>query len=62
MPKFPFHTVLHGEERLHMVHPSIKENTKYYVELELLDVIDRGHGKGIFMVNRLSGYELKEKG
>jgi hypothetical protein len=62
LPKFAFHTVLHGEERLHMIAPTIKANTQYQVEIETIDVLDKGKGKGAFLVERISGYELDGKG
>ena len=58
LPEFPFHTILHGEERLFMVHTKLKVNAKYQVESEVIDIIDRGEGKGVFLVDRLSGLSL----
>lgn len=50
------HSILHGEERLHMVHRKLKPGANYQVEEEVFDIIDRGEGKGVFIAARLSGY------
>lgn len=45
-----------------MIHPKLKVNAKYEVESEVIDIIDRGEGKGVFLVDRISGYLVDENG
>lgn len=39
-----------------MVHPKLKVGAKYEVQSEIIDVLDRGEGKGVFLVDRISGF------
>lgn len=45
-----------------MVHPKLKVGAKYEVQSEIIDVLDRGEGKGVFLVDRISGYEVDAQG
>lgn len=45
-----------------MVHPTIKPNAEYVISSEAIDVIDRGEGKGAFIVYRVFGHLIDEKG
>jgi hypothetical protein len=39
LPEFGAHQLLHAEERLHMVHHSIKPNIPYRQVVEVIDVV-----------------------
>lgn len=45
-----------------MVHTKLKAGAKYHVESEVIDILDRGEGKGVFVVDRISGYLIGENG
>ncbi len=45
-----------------MIHSKLRVGGSYKIESEVVDVIDRGEGKGTFLVDRLSGYLVNEKG
>jgi hypothetical protein len=62
MPSIASHSILHGEERLYMIHNKIRVGVNYKVESEVIDIIDRGEGKGAFIIYRISGYLINEKG
>lgn len=55
-PEIEIHTVLHGEEKLYMVHKRIEVGAKYRVRNEVVDVVDRGEKKGTFIINRMNSY------
>jgi acyl dehydratase len=61
-PEIEIHTVLHGEEKLYMVHKRIEVGAKYRVRNEVVDIIDRGDKKGTFIINRMNSYLVNEKG
>jgi hypothetical protein len=62
LPAFELHTILHGEEKLHMIHKSLENGATYRVESELIDVIDKGDKKGAVLIDRITGYLVNEKG
>ena len=45
-----------------MIHDRIKLDTDYHVEAELIDMVDKGPGKGVLFVHRISGYLINQKG
>lgn len=45
-----------------MIHPKILLDTDYEVTSEVVDIVDKGPGKGCLIVNRMCGYLINEKG
>ena len=62
LPHFELHTVLHGEEKLHMIHKKLEIGAKYVVRSEIIDIIDKGAKKGAVLISRITGYLVNEKG
>lgn len=62
LPAFELHTILHGEEKLHMIHKRLENGGTYRMESELIDIIDKGNKKGAVLVDRVTGYLVNEKG
>lgn len=62
LPNFELHTVLHGEEKLHMIHKRLENGATYNVRSELIDIIDKGDKKGAVLIDRITGYLVNEKG
>ncbi len=62
LPAFELHTILHGEEKLYMVHKSLENGGTYRMESELIDIIDKGNKKGAVLIDRIKGYLVNEKG
>ena len=62
LPAFELHTILHGEEKLHMIHKSLENGATYRVRSELIDIIDKGDKKGAVLIDRITGYLVNEKG
>lgn len=60
LPEFGAHQLLHAEERLHMIHKSIKPNIPYRQIVEVIDAIDKG--KNAFFYMRQNAYVKNEKG
>lgn len=61
LPHFELHTILHGEEKLYMIHKRLESGAAYKMRSELIDIIDKGK-KGAVLVNRITGYLVNEKG
>ena len=61
LPHFELHSILHGEEKLHMIHERLQQG-KYRMEGQLIDIVDKGNKKGAVLVSRITGYHIDEKG
>lgn len=61
LPHFELHSILHGEEKLFMIHKRLESGASYRMRSELIDIIDKGK-KGAVLVNRITGYLVDEKG
>jgi hypothetical protein len=62
LPQFELHTILHGEEKLYMIHKRLESGATYKIKAELIDIIDKGDKKGAVLVSRITGYLVNEKG
>lgn len=60
IPDFPLHNLLHGEEKLFMIKPSISTGVKYQIEHEIIDIQDKGKNGVIYV--RLTCYEVGDQG
>lgn len=45
-----------------MIDPKIRVGTNYQIESQMIDIVDRGEGKGAFLTTRVSGYRIDDKG
>jgi hypothetical protein len=62
IPSFELFTILHGEERLYMIHKRLEIGGTYRIENELIDIVDKGDKKGAVLTARTTGYLVNEKG
>jgi hypothetical protein len=56
LPTFESHTILHGEEKLHMIHRQLENGGTYKIRSEIIDIIDKGNKKGAVLIDRITGY------
>jgi capsule polysaccharide modification protein KpsS len=54
VPEYGVHQLLHAEEKLYMIHPSIRIGAKYRQTVEVIDAIDKG--KNAFFTLRHSAF------
>lgn len=62
LPNFELHTVLHGEEKLFMIHKRLENGATYKISSELIDIVDKGNKKGAVLIDRITGYLVGDKG
>ena len=55
-------TIFHAEEKVYFIHNEIDINSTYRVTEELIDVADKGKGKGAVLMERINSYKLDKEG
>jgi hypothetical protein len=56
IPTLELHTILHGEEKLHMIHRQLENGGTYKIRSRIIDIIDKGDKKGAVLIFRITGY------